>query len=231
MITTRKLAGKRNGRENSWISYILWMALLVLFCMALSSVALADSVSGALGAGNKYSFLGYVNQNDLSISVLSSVLGTVQNVPYLRTAPETVFGQIFKILSYGALFLETILLMYMTTKMVSEVTIEGGMADKNTMFWVPVRSSLSMSLLIPHAGTGYSIIHSIVLMIVVQGIGMANQLWKTAVHYMVVERKAVGGAVSELTKGTNDLAALDKGQPGFVRLLGQNMWRMHAQRL
>lgn len=149
------------------------------------------------------SFSGYVTNNDLSFRILRSVFGRVEGVSALSVGQSTVFGVIFKGLSYGALFIESIMLVYMVVKIITEANIDSNGMSRSAMLWTPIRCALSTTLLIPSSATGYSMIHSLVLIIVIQGVGLANMLWSNATQFLIKDNHQLYSSVVVVGNGSN----------------------------
>ena len=55
------------------------------------------------------------------------------------------------------------------------------MSKKFSSVWVPIRYSLGTAMLMPVVGGGYCVAQALVMWIAVQGVGLADMAWKTAV--------------------------------------------------
>lgn len=119
---------------------------------------------------------------DVSVIFLSNIFGVVDGV--LHGTGSQIMGAMFAVFNSAVLALGGIIIMY--TLMVSTVNTahEGQMlGQKWSSIWVPVRSTLGLSLLIPKA-SGYCIMQIVFMWIVVQGVGAADKVWEAALNYL-----------------------------------------------
>ncbi len=63
------------------------------------------------------------------------------------------------------------------------------LGKKWSSIWIPVRSSIGIFLLLPRA-SGYSTIQVLMMWIIIQGVGLADSVWNSALDYL-----ANGGVV------------------------------------
>jgi len=119
---------------------------------------------------------------DVSVSFLGNVFGVVDGV--LHGSGSQMMGSMFGVFNAAVLALGGIIIMY--TLIVSTVNTahEGEMLGKKwSSIWVPVRSTLGLSLLIPKA-SGYCLMQILFMWIVVQGVGAADKIWNAALNYL-----------------------------------------------
>ena len=119
---------------------------------------------------------------DVSVIFLSNIFGVVDGV--LSGTGSQIMGTIFGVFNAAVLALGGIVIMY--TLMVSTVNTahEGQMlGQKWSSMWVPVRSTLGLSLLIPKA-SGYCLMQTFFMWVVVQGVGAADKIWEAALGYL-----------------------------------------------
>src|SRR3989304_7705824 len=120
---------------------------------------------------------------DMSVGFLAKMFGAVPGVPQFLGAGSTIIGAIFGVFNAGILALSGVFLSYTITKIVTETTMDGAAMGKSTTIWTSVRCALSTSLLVPQA-SGYSMINGIVMWVVIQGVGLADITWSSAMDYL-----------------------------------------------
>lgn len=125
---------------------------------------------------------------DLSVALLGKIFGTVGGG--LETAGPTIFGQMFYIFNSGILITIGVILIYTTVKSVMEVAHgDVGQMSRKFNWWQMARVVLGAGAVVPQA-TGYSFLNTLVIWVVIQGVGLADAVWKQAVTYV-----SQGGAV------------------------------------
>ena len=120
--------------------------------------------------------------SDVSVIFLSNIFGVVDGV--LRGTGSQIMGAMFSVFNSAVLALGGIIIMY--TLIVSTVNTahEGQMlGQKWSSIWVPVRSTLGLTLLIPKA-SGYCLMQIMFMWIVVQGVGAGDKVWQAALSYL-----------------------------------------------
>ena len=122
-------------------------------------------------------------ETDLSVAFLAEMFGKVPGIEQFSTQGMTVIGVVFSIFNAGILAISGGFLGYTIFKVVTETTMDGsGMGKAGTM-WTAVRVGLSTSLLIPQV-SGYSLLNGIVMWVVIQGVGLADLTWSSALNYL-----------------------------------------------
>lgn len=119
---------------------------------------------------------------DLSVILLGKIFGTVGGG--LETAGPTIFGQMFYVFNSGILIVIGFILIYTTFKSVMEVAHgDTGQMSRKFTWWQVARVVLGAGAVVPQA-TGYSVINTIVIWVVIQGVGLADAVWTQAVNYL-----------------------------------------------
>jgi len=121
--------------------------------------------------------------NDMSVAFLARMFGAVPGVAQLASGGTTILGTVFGVFNAAILALSGVFLSYTITKIVTETTMDGSAMGKGTTIWTAVRCALSTSLLVPQA-SGYSMINGIVMWVVIQGVGLADITWSSAMDYL-----------------------------------------------
>ncbi len=120
---------------------------------------------------------------DVSVGYLSNAFGAIGGV--LQGGGSQILGQMFRVMNTLLLCFAGILWSYTSCIGILNTASEGQfLGQKWSSMWVPVRIVGGTCLLIPKAATGYSIVQVIVMYVVIQGIGLANHVWGTAINYL-----------------------------------------------
>ena len=146
--------------------------IIAIFLILFPVLALAD--------GSSMSFTPPIT--DYSVIFLGNIFGIVDGV--LHGNGSQILGSMFAVFNSAVLALGGIFIMY--TLMVSTMNTahEGQMmGQKWSSMWIPIRSTVGMTLLIPKA-SGYCMMQIFVMWIVVQGVGAADKVWDAALSYL-----------------------------------------------
>lgn len=120
---------------------------------------------------------------DMSVFYLSKIFGTVPGVPLLSSGGQTIIGSIFGVFNSGVLGISGMFLGYTTFKLVTETTMDGASMAKSATMWTAARVGASTALLVPGA-SGYSLINTVVMWLVIQSIGLADATWNNALEFL-----------------------------------------------
>lgn len=130
--------------------------------------------------------------DDRSVYYLGQIFGNVGNV-LVSTTPSTMLGTLFGVLNTIALSVGAIIIVYTTVVGLLATAQEGEFLGKKwAKLWVPVRMVLGIASLFPSA-SGYSMIQVVFMWIIMQGIGAADTLWKSAIDRVTVIGSPFGG--------------------------------------
>ncbi|TLY47668.1 MAG: type IV secretion system protein DotA [Gammaproteobacteria bacterium] len=144
----------------------LFTSLLFLF----PSVLLADTLSLTPPS------------TDLSMSYLATIFGVVDGV--LHGTGSQILGTMFGAFNSIILVMASTILGYVLFVSILNTSHEGEFLGKKwSSIWVPLRTVAGVGLLLPKA-TGYSMIQILVLWVVVQGVGAADEVWNVALNYI-----------------------------------------------
>lgn len=153
--------------------------LSTLFLFLASNVAFADSDS----LSSFLSSPAIANKTDLSVSYLDQVFGTVGNV--LTGTSGQMLGHLFYQLNNGILIVAGMWLSYTVATIAIKAAQEGSFMSQNKQVSMTyLKISLGMSLLIPYGPTGYSLLQDITMKIVVEGVGLADEIWNAGLDYI-----------------------------------------------
>lgn len=153
--------------------------------------------------------------SDLSLIIISSIFGTVGGV--IHGGGGQLVGQIMGIFCSGIVIAVGAVFGYNLFKLVLHTAQEGEMmAGKGKQLGLVIlRSVFGLSLAIPSAATGYCMAQTIVMWLVVQGIGFADQGWGKIVDYL-----SQGGNIYQISQsGPQDVQAMQALVPSFMTIL------------
>ncbi len=135
---------------------------------------------------------------DLSVKYLVGLFGNIAGLKEFTGSVSNITGTIFGIFNSGLLALAGLFLSYTFIKILTETVADGSAMGKTTTVWLSIRCALSTSLLIPQS-SGYSIINTVVMWIVIQGVGLADLLWNKTLDYVT----QYGSVLSNFTTSNN----------------------------
>lgn len=119
---------------------------------------------------------------DLSVSLLSNIFGVVDGV--LSGTGSQLLGNMFGVFNGAVLVLGGIVVFYTLLVSTLNTAQEGEVLGKRwSSIWIPLRSVIGVSLLIPKA-SGYSFIQIFMMWVVTQGVGAADSVWNVALDYL-----------------------------------------------
>lgn len=142
--------------------------LLSLFLSLFPSLLLADNLTPPA--------------SDLSVSYLATIFGVVDGV--LHGTGSQILGTMLGSFNSAVLVMASVVLTYALFISILNTAHQGEfLGQKWSSIWVPLRMVCGVGLLLPKA-TGYSFIQILVMWVVVQGVGAADEVWKVALDYM-----------------------------------------------
>lgn len=139
--------------------------------------------SGATWAADFTNNTAMNNHHDLSMTYLGQVFGTVGNV--LQSSSGQMLGQLFYRLNEGIIVVAGLWLVYTVFTIVVRSAQEGSFmgANKNVALTF-LKIAVGFSFLIPNPSTGYSLLQDLVMKVVVEGVGLADQTWEYSLEYI-----------------------------------------------
>lgn len=144
---------------------------------------------------------------DLSVKYLGAIFGVVDGA--LSGSGSQILGNIFGVFNAAILAIGGIVLIYMLIIGTLNTAQEGEFLGKQwSSLWIPIRVVMGVALLMPKA-SGYCLMQIFVMWIIVQGIGVADKIWGTALDFM-----ARGGVLMDVQRVRQPLmdAPADGGQ-------------------
>jgi len=119
---------------------------------------------------------------DYSVMYLSNMFGIVDGV--LHGTGSQIMGAMFAVFNAAVLALGGIVIMYTVLVGTMNTAHDGEAMGKNwSSIWIPLRSTIGLSLLMPKA-SGYCLMQIFVMWVVVQGVGAADLVWNAALGYL-----------------------------------------------
>ncbi len=153
--------------------------LLYLFTL-LPALAFADSASTVPSTSSSLSFT--PPGTDYSVIFLSNLFGVVDGV--LHGTGSQIMGSMFAVFNAAVLALGGIVVMYTLIVGTMNTAHEGQMlGQKWSSIYIPIRSTIGLSFLIPKA-SGYCLMQTFTMWVVVQGVGAADKIWNAALNYL-----------------------------------------------
>ena len=154
-------------------NFFNWKALVALAALLLPAVAFAQS-----------SIFGDIPANDVSVNQFLNKLfgGLVGN-----GGGGDPLESLLKTFNGGVLTIGGILVFYTLVAGTMSTAHDGEMLGKRwSSLWIPIRTTLGAAAIMPTLGAkgGYCVIQAIVMWLALQGVGMANGMWK---EYLVAD--------------------------------------------
>lgn len=132
---------------------------------------------------------------DKSVSLLGIIFGSNIGNLYLGGSANPVMSAIMEKFNFFIVVAGTIVVSYVGIMSTINTAQEGSaMGKKWSAVWIPMRSIVGMSLMIPSPASGYSMIQVTVMWIILQGIGAADQLWNIALDGLLNGVSAASGS-------------------------------------
>ena len=115
---------------------------------------------------------------DKSVELLGSIFGTHIGSVYLGGAANPTLMRMFEMFNVVVIAIGTIIVSYIGVVSTINTAQEGKtMGKKWSSIWIPMRAVLGMCLIIPTPYSGYSVVQTTVMWMILQGIGAADSIW------------------------------------------------------
>lgn len=152
--------------------------------------------------------------SDISVVFLGNLFGLVDGV--LHGSGSQMMGIIFNVFNSAVLAMGGVVMMYIIIVSTMNTAHEGQMlGQKWSSIWVPVRATMGLALLIPKS-SGYCLMQIFVMWVVVQGVGIADKVWGTALDYLnrggVIMQAQIDPTLSRqagIEEGSTDNSVID----------------------
>lgn len=152
--------------------------------------------------------------SDISVVFLGNMFGLVDGV--LHGSGSQIMGTMFSVFNASVLALGGIVMMYIILVSTMNTAHEGQMlGQKWSSIWVPVRATTGLALLIPKS-SGYCLMQIFVMWVVVQGVGVADKVWETALDYLNHGGVIIQAQIDPTTSMTADTNAVLKGAANIL---------------
>jgi len=129
----------------------------------------------------------------------------------LSGAPNPALTRMFEMFNVVVITIGTIIVSHIGVVSTINTAQEGKTMGRKGNFWIPLRATLGMLLIVPTPSSGYSIVQSTVMWLILQGVGAADQVWN--------------GVLADLASGIAISAAIQKPKdvlhPVYVNLASE----------
>jgi len=156
---------------------------------------------------------------DKSISYLTQIFGTMNGIisnpqasgGAVSGASLSLLGTMSKTFNMLLLSVGVLLVIYVTLVGLMQASQDGEfMGKKWSSLWVPFRMAAGIAALVP-TGSGYSALQLLMMWVIMQGIGAADNVWSTALNYITVAGSPYANAVIPSANVYNTLSTLFQG--------------------
>ncbi|MHA6892089.1 DotA/TraY family protein [Ralstonia pseudosolanacearum] len=156
----------------------------LISALLLAVVASAAHAGSSIGTSlNQFSPPAGDTSVDFLREVFGNIVGLVSAGGNLQSnQSDDVLGAMMKIFNSAVLFLGMLFVGYTTIKGTVDSAHDGEiLGRKMSSIWVPLRSVGGLAALLP-LGSGYSLIQIGILWVALQGVGVADAIWKFAIE-------------------------------------------------
>lgn len=163
-----------------------WLLLLLVLLGAITT-AWADSTGGGGAASGHLpetftDVHAVANKTDMSLQYLGEIFGNVGGL--LAGGGSELTGRLFYVLNQGILVVAGLWLSYTVVTIFFTAAMDGAFnSPQKKVGLILLRIALGVSLLIPNPGTGYSGFQDITMKVVVEAVGLADEVWDNALDY------------------------------------------------
>ncbi len=169
-------------------------------------------------------------EQDLSVWYLGSIFGD-QLIAGDNIPSQALMSRLFGIFNQVALVVGIMIIIYtMLTGTLNTANEGKPLGEKWNSMWMPIRSLVGISLLVPKGGSGYVMSQYIVMWLTLQGIGAADTVWTTMVEFFEqgggVRTYQTGGQATYMNVDTMSYtyALQSPTEPGFGSELGRKRY-------
>ncbi len=149
---------------------------------------------------------GFTHSGDLSIFFLRLLFGSVSEL----SGNNHIIGEVFKLFNYGILGIVSFTIGYsVLTSVIGSAQDAAGALSSRVSPLTLVRTVAGVSIMTPMPGSGYSLVQTLVMKVVLFGIAFANTGWEATLSYMdqVGDRGMVVAADRDELQTANKTAA------------------------
>ncbi len=153
--------------------------------------------------------------SDLSLQALSFIFGSVGTLALPASNGSPILGSMFSIFNSVVLAMGGSVVIYILFVGTLHTAHEGQvLGQKWGSLWVPVRSFLGVSLLLPTT-SGYSIVQIGIMWVVMQGVGAADYLWNA-----ITNVQSNTGSAATYTPSQPSLASVESSMENIIQIVG-----------
>lgn len=135
---------------------------------------------------------------DESVAILGTIFGNAVGDIYLGGVSNPVLYQMIEKLNFIIIAVGAVVISYVAVTSVIHTSHEGTILGKSwSALWIPLRSIIGMSMLVPTPTTGYSLIQVSVMWLILQGIGIADELWTITMNGLANGVSAAVGTITD----------------------------------
>ncbi|WP_439670865.1 Conjugal transfer protein TraY [Cupriavidus necator] len=147
----------------------------------LASVAYADSSTGT--SLNQFTPPAGDTSVDFLREVFGNIVGLIASGGNVQGGQnDDVLGAMMRVFNSAVLFLGMLFVGYTTVKGTVDSAHDGEILGKKmSSIWIPLRTVGGTALLLP-LGSGYSLIQIGILWLALQGVGVADAIWKSGIE-------------------------------------------------
>lgn len=118
--------------------------------------------------------------SDISITLLGILFGPVGSA---LSGVENISGAIFRLFNIGLMAVAGAFISYTVVSNVVRTAQDAGASGRKFSFKLVIRTIAGLTLLTPGI-TGYSMVQVLVMSAIVYGVGLADVVWRQALHYL-----------------------------------------------
>ena len=123
-------------------------------------------------------------EHDQSLKHLYNLFGAVGNQLGPEVVGKQLLGSLIRWLNLGLLGFVCLIVTYTVIMGVVKTAQEGALMGRDGKSGMAaIRTVLGIALLVP-GSTGYSLIQVFIMWVVIQGVGLADNIWVTGVQYL-----------------------------------------------
>lgn len=141
----------------------------------------------------------YTADQDLSINFLRMLFGSVSSL----NGYNMIIGKVFELFNYGLLGIVSFIVGYtILTSVIGTAQDGGGAFSTRVSPWTIARTTTGVTLMVP-MGSGYSIVQTMVMKIILFGVAFANTGWNAALSHL--EERGNSFIVAPVANDTREL--------------------------
>lgn len=169
------------------LQYIIPVLAILMFVLFPTSAS-------AQTTGNLFQ----IASDDVSIKILKAIFGGLIDGGGTGVSGSDPMLEAIKMFNGGVLIIGGILAAYTILAGTLGTAHDGEMLGKKfSSVWIPIRYSVGTALVLPVVGGGYCVMQALVMWLVLQGIGLADQVWSSYVKNPTASANTTPSTVSK----------------------------------